>query len=192
MNPKLKQSKKTKKKIIQISRRLFIKNGYEKTSTRMISTELAMSTGSIFVHFKSKQEILISILYEEINNAINKGFKKSEKEVDLDSKILSIFEPVFKFYFSEVEFSRELLKAALFERHEMLLDQINTFNLRLESLVKIAVETGEIRCSNNHFTVSKIIFSYYLNILLKEICYEKEPSTKRAISDLKHVFDIIF
>jgi AcrR family transcriptional regulator len=192
MNQKTIKTEKTKQNILNVSKVLFRENGYDKTTTRMISSELGMSTGSIFVHYKTKQDILINILYTEIDKAIGKGFKKSELEVDLDSKILKIFEPVFKFYFKEVEFSRELLKGALFERQEILLKQVHSFNSRLEGLIKTSLETGEINTRKDPYIISRIIFSCYFNILLKEVCYEETPSTRRAITELEEIFNVIF
>lgn len=192
MNQKTIKTEETKKRILSVSKILFKEYGYDATTTRMISTELGMSTGSLFVHYSSKRDILVSILYQGIENAVAKGFENSEFEQDIDSKVVRIFEPVYKFYFKEVEFSRELLKGVLFERHEILMTQVQSFNQRLERLIKNAVMSGEIQNKNDHFIISKMIFSFYFTILLKEVCYEEKPSVKRAISELEKMFDVIF
>jgi AcrR family transcriptional regulator len=182
----------TKENILMASQKLFKLHGFEKTTTRMISNELAMSTGSLFVHFKSKREILVDLLYSKIETAITKGFKSAKKQNNLDDKIIKIFEPVFKFYFSNQGFSKELLKGVLFEPNEKILIQAQDFNIKIQTLIEESTETGEILPSKDSSTLAGIIFSVYFMILLKEVCYEKKASTKRAITELRGSFDLLF
>jgi AcrR family transcriptional regulator len=182
----------TKENILKTSQKLFKLHGFEKTTTRMISTELEMSTGSLFVHFKSKREILVNLLYSKIEKAITKGFKSATKQNNLDDKIIKIFEPVFEFYFSNQGFSKELLKGVLFEPNEMILIQAQDFNKKIQNLIEDSTETGEILPRKDSATLAGIIFSVYFMILLKEICYEQKASKMRAMTELRGSFDLLF
>lgn len=182
----------TKENILTASQKLFELHGFEKTTTRMISNELEMSTGSLFVHFKSKRDILVNILHSKIQIATTKGFKKSIKEDSIDDKIIAVFKPVFDFYFSNKEFSRELLQGILFEPNPILLLQVHDFNKKLQRLLEESTSSGEILASKDYETLTQIIFSYYFTILLKEICYEEKSSAKRALGELRKCFDILF
>jgi len=53
----------TKRRIIRISRRLFLEQGYDKTSVRQILNKSGLSTGSLYHFFKNKEEILLSGLH---------------------------------------------------------------------------------------------------------------------------------
>lgn len=191
MNKKQQQRVETRKKILKAAEDLFRKKGYEATTTRMISTKLKMSTGSLFVHFKTKREILGELLKDEVDKALETGYKKAAKEVDIDSKILVIFHHIFKFYFSDVDLTRELLKG-VFDRHEVLHEQLMGFYIHLENMMDEAIESGEILSKGDKRSISQIIFSRYFMILLRELYFEPKPSLKRAKSELKTVFNIIF
>lgn len=53
----------TRKLILTVSTRLFMTNGYEKTSLQDIINELGgLSKGAIYHHFRSKEDILIAVL----------------------------------------------------------------------------------------------------------------------------------
>ena len=52
----------TIEKIVSVSTKLFVEKGYEKTSMQDIVDALGMSKGAIFHHFKSKEEILHTVL----------------------------------------------------------------------------------------------------------------------------------
>lgn len=56
----------TKRRIVRISRRLFLEQGYEKTSVRQILNRSGLSTGSLYHFFKNKEEILLSGLHESL------------------------------------------------------------------------------------------------------------------------------
>lgn len=191
MNKKEVQRQETRKRILHVSEDLFRSKGYELTTTRMITTDLGMSRGSLFVHFQTKREILAEILKKEIDKALATGYKKAQKETDLDSKILIIFHHVFKFYFSDVDLTRELLKG-VFDRHEVLHAQVMGFYIQLEEMMDKAIKSGEILPKGNKRSISQIIFSRYFMILLNELYFEPKPSLKRAKSELKTALDVIF
>lgn len=51
----------TKQKIISVGTLLFYERGYHGTSVRQIAAGLGMGTGSLYNHFSSKQELLLTI-----------------------------------------------------------------------------------------------------------------------------------
>jgi AcrR family transcriptional regulator len=55
-----------KNRIIRISRRLFLEQGYENTSIRQILKKADLSTGSLYHFFKNKEEILLFGLHDAL------------------------------------------------------------------------------------------------------------------------------
>ena len=60
--PRKYNSKQTVENIISVSTRLFAEKGYEQTSMQNIVTDLGMSKGAIFHHFKSKEDIFETVI----------------------------------------------------------------------------------------------------------------------------------
>ena len=63
-----------RKKILDKAWELFRKNGYEETKVEDITRELGVSKGSFYTYFKTKEDVLFSILEKieiEIENSIN-------------------------------------------------------------------------------------------------------------------------
>ena len=56
--------------IIKAAGRLFRENGYEGTSVRDLADAVGLQSGSLFFHFKSKEEILVSLLEEGLRRAV--------------------------------------------------------------------------------------------------------------------------
>jgi AcrR family transcriptional regulator len=56
--------------IIKAAGRLFRKRGYEGTSVRDIADAVGLQSGSLFFHFSSKEEILVSLLEGGLRRAV--------------------------------------------------------------------------------------------------------------------------
>jgi AcrR family transcriptional regulator len=73
MENRIRDAEIRKNEIMQTALKLFLKQGYEKTSTNDIIRELGLSRGGLYHHFKSKEEILdsaiSSLLLSELKNA---------------------------------------------------------------------------------------------------------------------------
>ena len=57
-----------RREIARAAARLFRHQGYERTSVRQIADALAMTSGSLFYHYASKEEILIGVMEEGIGS----------------------------------------------------------------------------------------------------------------------------
>ena len=53
-------------KLLQMAAHLFRSKGYERTTVRDLAAAIGIQSGSIFHHFKSKEEILRSVMEETI------------------------------------------------------------------------------------------------------------------------------
>lgn len=58
-----------KRKVIKVSRNLFLEKGYAKTTISEITTSAGITTGSLYHFFKSKEDILLHITREVFNSA---------------------------------------------------------------------------------------------------------------------------
>jgi AcrR family transcriptional regulator len=78
-------AKGTRERILDIALRLFVDNGFDKTSLREIADELGFSKAAIYYHFASKEDILMALhlrLHEfgrEALTALGEGTVTSER-----------------------------------------------------------------------------------------------------------------
>jgi AcrR family transcriptional regulator len=83
MSPRSKEAsgkmrEKTRKAILATSLELFAKHGYSATTTEQIATKARISKGLIFTHFHTKQDILFTILDEEIELVMPRFFSDDD------------------------------------------------------------------------------------------------------------------
>ena len=78
-NPELVERR--RRQIADAAVRLFIINGFDKTTTRQIAQAARLSIGSLYEYFATKEDVLYLVLdslYIEIENAISLALSKSE------------------------------------------------------------------------------------------------------------------
>jgi AcrR family transcriptional regulator len=117
----VRHKKDTKTEILNGAINLFSQKGYTETSMREIALEAKILPGSIYNHFKSKQEILDRILNDYagyINRSIflHKSVEKLKSKVTLDGilECMSLTYPE-----NEVERYRKMLYIILHEQHRI-------------------------------------------------------------------------
>ena len=121
----------TKLKILSAALKLFAAQGIGKTSTAQITKEVGIASGTLFVHFKTKQ-ILIDELYIQIKkhffssvkNAINPNASVEENHKILARKMVEHFLKNYdEFVFMElIENDPQVSEEALQEGREIFAD----------------------------------------------------------------------
>ncbi|WP_420603554.1 TetR/AcrR family transcriptional regulator [Flagellimonas sp.] len=84
----------TKKRILNVSRQLFNKQGYSNVTIRMIALELKMSSGNLNYHYKKREDILEALYFEmvadfddRINTLDQKDFTLEMVKNDIQSSM---------------------------------------------------------------------------------------------------------
>lgn len=95
-------------KIIKISRRLFLEQGYENTTVRQILKMARLSTGSLYHFFKNKEEILLCALKDALleMSSVTDGMAVKYNEpllryalgIAIGTSEIYKYKPLFNFY----------------------------------------------------------------------------------------------
>ena len=108
----------TRRKILQVAKKLFVEKGYFNTSMRDIAKTAQVSTGAVYHHFESKEEIAGEIyretaqrIRERIVSAIERGKTTEERVKGIVSALLDLAEK-----------DRYTMEYALYVKHREILD----------------------------------------------------------------------
>jgi AcrR family transcriptional regulator len=78
---KLLEKEKRKKSILKSARKVFKKVGFENTSMDLIAEEAQLSKGTLYLYFKSKDDLFINSLLEDQLITLDNLFKQSEQKM---------------------------------------------------------------------------------------------------------------
>ncbi|GAA4826518.1 TetR family transcriptional regulator [Streptomyces ziwulingensis] len=162
----------TRQRIQDVALELFAEQGYEKTSLREIAERLEVTKAALYYHFKTKEEILVSIfedLTKPITELIEWGrtqphtLQTKQDIVRRYSHALADAAPLFRFMQENQATVRELRIGEMFKTRMLGLKDI---------LVDPDADlTDQVRCVSAMFTLHAGMF------VLQDL--EGDPETKR-------------
>jgi AcrR family transcriptional regulator len=162
----------TRQRIQDVALELFAEQGYEKTSLREIAERLEVTKAALYYHFKTKEEILVSIfedMSKPIEDLIEWGRRQphtletKQEIIRRYSEALSGAAPLFRFMQENQATVKELRIGELFRNRMMSMRDI---------LVDPDAELiDQVRCVSAMFTLHAGMF------VLNDI--EGDPADKR-------------
>ncbi len=86
----VKEADERKNEILDVAKELFMKQGYNKTNTNEIVKAVGIARGTLYYHFKTKEDIMNAIIERQSDEIIAKATNIAE------DKSLSVFERIIK------------------------------------------------------------------------------------------------
>jgi AcrR family transcriptional regulator len=173
----------TRQRIQDVALELFAEQGYEKTSLREIAERLDVTKAALYYHFKTKEEILVSIfedLSQPIVDLIEWGkaqpqtLETKQEIIRRYSETLTSASPLFRFMQENQATVKELRIGEMFRNRMMGMRDI---------LIDTDAElVDQVRCISAMFTLHAGMF--VLNDL------EGDPEDKRK-AVLEVAFDLV-
>jgi AcrR family transcriptional regulator len=106
-----KQKAETRDRILAAARRLFEQRGYTAVTVRMISEEANVAVGSVFTAFESKDDLLISIICEDLDNYVPVFTRLMHEKaaLPLAERVAAAFEPAIAYDVAHASKLREAM-----------------------------------------------------------------------------------
>ncbi|MGJ7912910.1 TetR/AcrR family transcriptional regulator [Neobacillus sp. LXY-1] len=185
----------TRDKIIEAALVLFAKNGYEGTTLTEIAKAVGIQKPSIYNHFKSKEEIFLTIYEKLLWLHIHQIEKLMEEIKGLSAKdqLFEILNLTVQYHIQSEEqstflsrsvfFPPENLKKQLREQFMVAEDAVSEI---LRTIINNGMENGEIRKGN----IEDLIMSYYcvLDGIFIELSYYGVEKMKSRVGSIWNNF----
>ncbi|RLD57980.1 MAG: hypothetical protein DRJ01_13175 [Bacteroidetes bacterium] len=164
MNKRLIQKRKTRKLILKTAKNIFITNGFINTTTVEVAKKASIAHGTLFLHFKTKDILILEIfdeILENINNEIQQIIVKTGKLEEILARYLDLIqqqESFFSVIARELPFySPELRRKILFR------DSI--IRSYFHKIISKGIETGIYRKVDVSSAVTYLFgaINYYLS-----------------------------
>ena len=166
----------TKNKLLTVSKELIINNGYENVSISNICKTCNVAKGTFYTYFKSKDDIIISIL-KDINEAMFSNLKFDETNTSVEN--LSRYQT---FYLDNVvrgqgkRVTREIFRIICdhkFKDHDFYSCKHSEY---LEKTIRQGQEEGVFRKDLDAGTLSGMMQSLNFGIMINWSCHDDAES----------------
>jgi AcrR family transcriptional regulator len=92
--------------ILDAARAAFSRNGYERASVEDIAVQAGIAKGTLYLYFKSKEELYLAALTRDLRALADKGRAGMEKAATLRGKMLAFLQVRLEYARSHEEFLR--------------------------------------------------------------------------------------
>jgi len=186
-----------RQKITAAARELFIAQSYEKTTMEEIARAVPMSKATLYTEFKNKQEILLEICrnhIDEMNARLGALVEATESDYlsTLKSMLVALVEGVYG-----VTASLKTPEALMFEStsiQSMLLDRTERMPEIIVTLLNKAKAKGEIDKHTDCTLATRVVLSAltsYLPPYHRHFTESTRPSLESLKEDLSILLDLL-
>lgn len=168
---------------------LFSKKGYERTSTRDISSNLGLTSAGLYHHFRSKQEMLFEIMNYTIEQVLGTMKQELPSIKDAEDKIAWIVRNQIKFY-SE---NQSQSKVVVGERKTLEAKYANIIKEKERKYVEFIKQVVEqIIQENSHVSITVEVATFCLLGMLDRVVHWYNPAGKVTPDELATNITTIF
>jgi len=79
-----------RKELVAAAAHLFKTNSFDRTTVRMLAAETGLKSGSLFHHFKDKEEILVAVIEDGLNKSLEKIKQETATSKNTDERLFAL------------------------------------------------------------------------------------------------------
>ncbi len=159
----------TRQQIQDAARLLIAEHGYEKTTMRMLAKAAGVGLGTIALHFKDKQSLLLASFYDHIGALSMEAIESAPYDAPIRERLLSVVSALYGFYDTQSLYLRPVVREALFiqgEWRERFDAQIEECMGLMIPFFEVAKERGEVNPDVESLHAAMVCWSLYVNVLI--------------------------
>jgi TetR/AcrR family transcriptional regulator, cholesterol catabolism regulator len=182
-------------RIEKAARLLFAKQGYERTTTREIAELAGIGTGTLFVYFPEKRDLLFHLFSAHIRKMQKVAFDTLPDGTLVD-RVMHVFSTAFEWYAHDLELSQVYVKEMGFipkpDRERIPSTQLGLeFMGAIAGLVAEAQRAGEVDRAVFPLSAAHTLFSLYLASLISWLG-GTIPSRENQLAMLRSTIELLY
>ena len=179
-------------RIERAGRELFSKQGFDATTTRALARHAGIGTGTFFVYFPHKLDLLVHLFLEDVGEVIDDAFATMPPELLLVESMMHVCGKLYAYYDRDPRLSRAFMKEMIFlevrpanemtkttlHRHGTALSGLM---MRFAGLIQAAKARGELPARAIELEVLYHLFGAYYWGLMTRLGGMMPPSEQRRM-----------
>lgn len=157
-------------RILAAGRELFARDGFDATTTREIARVAGIGTGTLFLYFPEKRDLLLRLFKEEIEPVHRAAVAALPADLPLLRAASRVFRSLFDYYARDLRLSRVFLSELPFldpARRTELTSFTRDFVRVLAELVAREQERGALRRDVEPLAIARTMFRIYYAVLIE-------------------------
>lgn len=134
-------------RIVAAARRLFRRQGFERTTTQQVAAEAGIGTGTLFLYARTKEDLLVMVFLLELSRVVDDSFETLDGGAPLLDQLLHLYDAVSRHHARNLALGRPFAKELMFV-HEARRPAMRAFMAgwmrRIAEVIERARQRGEI------------------------------------------------
>jgi AcrR family transcriptional regulator len=145
-------------------RDLFGAKGFEETTTRELARTAGVGTGTLFLYFPEKRDLLLHLFHRDVIEVNARAFETVPRDVPLVDQLSHVFQRSYDYYERDLRLSRAFLRELFFADPEARRRHSGEerFEKNVEALVRAAAERGELRSDVEPRRAALLLMNLYV------------------------------
>src|SRR5699024_2727865 len=137
----MKKSRPKYGQIIEAAMQVIAENGYHASQVSKIAKQADVADGTIYLYFKNKEDILVSVFKEKMGSFIKQIEHKIKQEVTANDQLLALIESHFK-QLSENKYFAIVTQLELRQSKPQLREEINNVLKEYLDIIDLIIQNG--------------------------------------------------
>jgi AcrR family transcriptional regulator len=172
---------------------LFVEKGFERATTREIAERAGVGAGTVFLHARDKDELLVLVFHERVSAAFEQGFLRASDDAPLLDRLATVFGAFFDEYALQPALALKYLCVTLTlggERGAAQAQVEARFLASLTALLTRARDAGETRDDLDAEAYARNLFALYRFTVLRWLAGEQRAHPSAGIASLRDAFSV--
>jgi AcrR family transcriptional regulator len=183
-----------RRRIYQVARRLFEKQGYDSTTMRQIARAADVGEGTVFLYAKDKRELLFRIFKDEFLGVIEEGFRQVPHDATFLDQLIAFMTPWLRFLQPHGALARIMVRESFSmtdsagEEYEAMRANLND---KFAQLLQRAQERGQVRTDLDLPRLVEAIWANF-RFYADDWAGRRRPSLTEGVARLREGLALLF
>jgi AcrR family transcriptional regulator len=160
------QSKlKTRKRVLEAARRLFMERGYDPATIRDIAADAGLSTGAVFASFSDKTDLFNAVMAEDFQRLVDRLKAVVRPDDSVEEGVLAVFRAGYEFHGAQLPLLQAAVSLSWSHGLGGEFGDRPTQSLAMQSLTDVlnrGVERGELKADADLRLVAEVLWEAYV------------------------------
>jgi AcrR family transcriptional regulator len=183
-----------RRRIYQVARRLFEKQGYDSTTMRQIARAADVGEGTVFLYAKDKRELLFRIFKDDFLSVTDEAFRHIPPDAPFLEQLTAFMTPWLRFLQPHGALARIMVRESFGmadsagEEYEAMLANIND---KFTQLLHSAQQRGQVRTDLDLPRLVEAIWANF-RFYADDWAGQRRPSLTEGVARVRSGFALLF
>jgi AcrR family transcriptional regulator len=164
-SPRSQAKLKTRRRVLEAARQLFMERGYEEATIRDIASAAGLSTGAVFASFVDKSDLFKQVMAEDFDRQMVASQEAANADTSLEEALMGLFEWGYTFHMDQLPLLRTAISLSWSQGLDGEYGDRPNYQLAISNfmnLLKRGADRGELSAQADLRLTAEMLWDLYI------------------------------